>query len=144
MNETLKKLRTLLPCEKFVITGSTALCKYGLMNSIGDIDIILVNPTEEAINVVNKLQIDFPASKIPSPDAKTLLGIFMWDIYKIDVFQSKNEPSIHIDDFDYSLIPNIVKAKQSYNRLKDWVQLRSISRIFSKEENFINFINNIN
>ena len=141
--DVLKELKTILPADQFIITGSYALAKYGLTpeSRVKDLDIILVNPTEVAKAVVAALQKDFPASTHASGE-NDLMGIFMLGTYKVDVFNGSTEPSLEIEGMLYATIPHIIGAKKRQNRLKDWMQLRTISRFFCKAEDFTNFINN--
>lgn len=143
MEDICKELKTMFPADKFIITGSLALAKYDLINAekVGDIDIILVNPTEEALSLAKRMQEDFPASTHASEDSE-LLAIFMKSGYKVDIYKGVNEPSLEIGGLLYATIPHIIAAKQRINRMKDWVQLRKISRLFFKGESFINYLNN--
>jgi hypothetical protein len=51
--EIIRHYKSLLPCEQFVVTGGYALQRVGLKDKSDDIDIILVNPTDEAKNIAN-------------------------------------------------------------------------------------------
>lgn len=146
MEETLKQLRAMLTCEKFIITGSLALKKYGLTNKSDDIDIILVNPTEETIARLKTLQDDMPGATKAQIHSETyedssLLAIFKWNGIKVDVFGSDGEPSFNLDGFEYAMILNIVKAKQEANRLKDWLQLRKLASQFWTGEGMSKWLN---
>lgn len=41
MKKVIKHLQTLLPCDQFVVTGSTALHYMGLVDKPSDLDIVL-------------------------------------------------------------------------------------------------------
>ena len=141
--EVLKELKTLLPAEKFIVTGSFAFFTYGITpgSVVKDLDIILVNPTESAKEVITNMQKDFPA-KTSASGGSDLIGIFMKGSYKVDVFSRCAEPCLEINGLLYATIPHIIAAKKEHNRLKDWMQLRTISRMFCKAEDFTAFINN--
>jgi len=146
MEKLLKELKTMFLADKFVVTGSVALAKYKLMpiDKIGDVDIILVNPAKESIDLANRMATDFPAKGRPSQTG-SLIACFMKDGKKVElfgIFGSKEKESIIIDGIDYDTIPSIVSAKKKYNRVKDWMQLRKMGRMFFKEEEFTTFLNN--
>jgi hypothetical protein len=63
LHDTITNLKTMLPASNFVVTGSYTLAKYGLrkMEDVKDLDIILVNPTPAAIELINGYMKDFPA-----------------------------------------------------------------------------------
>ena len=128
--------KTLLTGEKFYVTGSLAMAYIGLceFNVVNDLDIVIVNPTDECVNILNRLVEEHPSKITSSPGSK--LRMFMHDKTKIDVFLVK-ETSRTIpsgDGFDISTIECIVKAKKSYNRLKDWTQLWNIGQKFCTHE----------
>ena len=54
--EIIKHYQTIFSCDQFILTGSTALKFHGLVDSASDIDIILVNPTEECKKIIEKLE----------------------------------------------------------------------------------------
>lgn len=146
MEETFKQLRLMLNCEKFIITGSQALKKYGLVTKTDDIDIILINPTKETKELLAKSQQDIPATTKAQFDSEmyenhSLLAIFKWNGIKVDVFESDGEPSLHIDGFEYAMLTNIVHAKLEANRLKDWLQLRKLAAIFWTREGMAKWLN---
>ena len=142
MEKLLKELKTMFVADKFIVTGSVALATYKLMqmDKVGDVDILLVNPTKESIDLAGRMATDFPAKVKPSQNSG-FIASFMKDGKKVELFSSKDEETIVIDGINYSIIPSIVKAKKKYNRVKDWMQLRKISRIFFKEEEFTTFLN---
>lgn len=142
MEKLLKELKTMFVADKFVVTGSVALAKYKLMpiEKVGDVDIILVNPTKDSIDLAGRMATDFPAKGRPS-QIGSLIACFIKDGKKIELFTRKEKESIIIDGIDYDTIPSIVSAKKKYNRMKDWLQLRKLSRLFFKYEEFTTFLN---
>lgn len=145
MMKTVNYLKTLLPCEQFVLTGSLSFCLYGLIpiREVGDLDIILVNPTEEAVNIMKRLQEDFPA--LTKFHSQKLGVIFMQDDLKVDIFIVHEKISIRVkseNGIELAPIDRTIDAKKSYNRTKDWLQLRKLARLFFKEADFQTFLNN--
>lgn len=140
MKNVIKQLKTLLPCEQFVVTGSYALSKFGLSTKVGDLDIILVNPTEEALNILKRMTTEFPAKTKFGSEEKGY--IFMMNETKVDVFIQKEceATEIMVDGVLFATVSHIVKAKKSINRMKDWVQLRKLSRLIFKPEEFNEFL----
>jgi len=142
MEKLLKELKTMFMADKFIVTGSVALATYKLMSmdKVNDVDIILVNPAKESIDLAARMANDFPA-KGQISNNNGFIASFMKDDKKVELFTGKDEESITIDGINYSVIPNIVKTKKKYNRVKDWMQLRKMSRILFKEEEFTAFLN---
>lgn len=142
MQEKIKFLKTLLECEQFVVTGSQALVLMGLAESAADLDIILINPTPATKDVLVRLAEQYPApTKFEYVDKGI---IFMHEGVKIDVFflDKKIETSIQTNyGVDLNPINKIVLAKKTYNRTKDWLQLRNLSRKILSNEEFNSFLN---
>lgn len=140
MKSVIKQLKTLLPCEQFVVTGSYALNKFGLSEKVGDLDIILVNPTEEALNIMNRMSTDFLAKTKFLYEQKG--NIFMMENVKVDVFIQKQPviTEIMIDEVLFATVSHIVRQKKTINRMKDWLQLRKLASSICKTEEFNNFL----
>jgi hypothetical protein len=142
----LKNFKAALTTEQFILGGSTALAYYGLLpeGKAKDLDIILVNPDENTLSLLEKLQEISPAKTKPLKGSNARVN-YIIDHFgvKIDFFVLKDR----IDtEFEYkgillNTIPNIVKAKKEANRPKDWLQLRNLSRFFFKQEEFTNYSN---
>lgn len=115
LENIISNLKTMLPAQDFILTGSFVLAKYGLRSwdSVNDLDIILVKPENNTIEMINQYMKDFPApstaqcnpliipaeddvtTKEDSPDKKamfvkatksTTLSIFMFDGVKVDIY----------------------------------------------------------
>jgi len=184
MKDTILKLKTMLPAQDFIVTGSYVLSQYGLMNQVDDIDIILVKPEPSTIEMINRFMKDFPAKsterllsipvpekkeptkateeyedfddEIPKPKSKFgfkvaaapknsfIQAIFMFDNKKIDIFVENNfsETTLIVDGIKYTTIPHIIKAKQTYGRMKDWLQCRDMARIIFDSDTFNGILNN--
>lgn len=142
--EIVKHYKTLLPCEQFLLTGSSALLHYGLVKEgqPGDIDIILINPTDAAREILNRLQEANPANTKPSSD--TVAYIFKHENVKVDVFFEtvKVQRPLTFDGIELNPINRIVAAKKKANRPKDWLQLRKMARAILTANEFETFCNN--
>ena len=133
--EILSRLVAILPCEQMLITGSEALRIYGLCDSAKDLDLIVVNPTEEARTMAFSLQKAHPVSTCAYPlDAAYR---FNFEGTNVDLFV-ENTPVVGCASFNgVSLNPvrRIVSAKKQMGRSKDIKQLRKIaSRIITNAE----------
>jgi len=135
---TIKKLKTLLwDCEQFILTGSTVVELQGLTNTSTDIDIILVNPTEDVKRLISKFVEASPAR----PDSVKLMekGIYSFfeNKIKVDVFfdTQKYDASLNYDGIILSPLMPLVAAKKSFHRLKDLLQLKAWAAQFYKPEN---------
>lgn len=137
MKKVIKHLQTLLPCDQFIVTGSTALHYMGLVDKPSDLDIILINPTDEAKNILERLQRDNPAKTKPISGGNVSY-IFMQDEIKVDIFIEKANinTELNIDGVLLNRIDRIIDRKKSAGRLKDWMQLRFLSRKFYQESDF--------
>ncbi len=137
MKKVIKHLQTLLPCDQFVVTGSTALHYMGLVDKPSDLDIVLINPTDEAKNILERLQRDNPAKTKPVSGGNVSY-IFMQDEIKVDIFIEKASinTELNIDGILLNRIDRIIDRKKSAGRLKDWMQLRFLSRKFYLESDF--------
>jgi hypothetical protein len=137
----IKQLKTVLPCEKFVVTGSYALYLMGLCDRPdNDLDIILIKPSATALEVAKRYQEENPAKTKPLENS-SLKSIFILEQVKIDIFvQDENIETINIDGLDVTKADHIFKAKKGMGRMKDFVQLRNVAkRIFDQKE-FENFL----
>ena len=140
MKTTIEQLKALLPCEKFVITGSFALSLMGLYDpkKVGDIDIILVNPTEESLTICDRLQSLNPANTKGYTD---LMFIFMHNTHVVNIFISKKEETeMEYNGIAISKVSCIVSAKKGYGRMKDWLQLRKMAKLFFNQSEFEKFL----
>lgn len=141
--EIAKRYEVILKCDQLLVTGSTALRHYGLTDKIeSDLDLVLVNPTEEALSVLKSMQEAYPARSKPY-EGGSVAFIFKHKDVKIDIFirQEKLPNPFELGGVKLDSIKNIVKAKQGMGRLKDYAQLRMIARSFFKQEVFENFLN---
>ena len=132
--EIIKHYKALIQCEQFVVTGSFVLRMLGLCKSNGDIDIIVVNPTPDSVEMMKRLQEEFPA-KTKASGEKCI--IFMHEETKMDIFIVKKRiESIKLElGYEISTISHIIEAKKTMGRPKDILQLIGMSnRIISQDE----------
>ena len=139
MKKVIKNLHTLLLCDQFIVTGSAALHYMGLVDNPSDLDIILVSPTDEAKNILERLQRDNPAKTKPS---RNVSYIFMQDGVKVDIFIEKAtiDTELTVDGVQISKIDRIINQKKKANRLKDWAQLKHLSLLFCTEADFDKYV----
>jgi hypothetical protein len=142
--EIIKHYKTIFNCEQFVVTGSYVMGRIGLIDqsNVNDLDIILVQPTPETVQLLDKLVKDQPARTKGSGSTY----IFEHEKVKIDVFvvNTKIPNTLSLTDgFEISTIKRIVDEKRKMNRPKDWVQLFAISRKFLKPDDFNSFLDTV-
>jgi hypothetical protein len=141
--QTVKQLQALLTSKQFVLTGSTVFEAYGLIpkGSSKDIDIVLYEPSEEALKIAQNLQENFPCKKKPFEGSKVKF-IFSYNGFKVDIFitSKKRETLITLEGIELSKIQDIIEAKKSSARFKDFIQLRTIARSIFKEEDLQIFL----
>lgn len=144
MKKIIKHYQTILQAEQFVITGSLAMSFMGLVESkkVGDIDIILVNPTAETVELLKRLSESQPARTKVSEYKGESMFIFQHDEVKIDVFieKIKIETELIVDGFSISPINKIIEAKKGHNRPKDWIQLMKLSKVFFNKNDFNKYV----
>lgn len=154
--EIIKHFKSILPCEQFVVTGSYILNMYGLTeNQPKDIDIILVKPIKEIVDIVKNLEISSPVDsekkevkpsnlvleKPKNRPQEGLLARTMFDGIKIDFFiTQKVQKTVKTIDFEAALVKDIVAAKLSYSRTKDLVQLYKMANNIISTEDFLQCI----
>jgi hypothetical protein len=143
MKNILTHYKAILSCDQFVVTGSFAMFLHGLIDekNVSDLDIILVNPTPETKILLNKLQEAQPAKT--QPGSGEVSAIFMHDNVKIDVFilDKPVTNTLIFEGIEVSPVGRIILAKQKYGRMKDWIHLRNMSRLFFKQEDFEKTLN---
>lgn len=143
MEQKIKFLKSIMDCEQFILTGSQCFKLLGLTEVAHDIDIILVNPTTETKKMLENIQLLHKAkTKFPYKEKGV---IFMYEGVKVDVFFQTSKIDTKIKawgEIDLNPIKNIISAKKSYHRVKDWVQLRKMSKVFFSQEEFEIFLNN--
>jgi hypothetical protein len=136
--EIIKHYQTIFSCDQFIITGSTALKMHGLVDSSSDIDIILVNPTEECKKIIEKLE---EKSNKQNTYKESVAYIFKHEDVKIDIFIE----TVKVDCCSYegvfiNPIKKIVEAKKKIARTKDFAQLRKIASSILTEKELMDYL----
>lgn len=132
----IKQLETHLTCEKFVVTGSVALSLMDIEmpnSKINDIDLVLVNPDESALEHLKKISQSFKEDEYPDNEDQFR---FEYSEYKVDVFVADScNTSLQVEGVYISGLMDLVNAKKKYGRTKDYLQLKYIAdRIMNKED----------
>jgi hypothetical protein len=142
---------------KVILTGSTALKIYGLTNKDNiDLDIIVINPTENDKKLLSGLQTLCPISKYQGEQCKYLkehkcevkyqftLAEINIDVFEENQEQFNNKYCLLVDYIScgiYNLkfvkpimvnpIISIINAKIRFGRKKDMIDLLNMSRVFT-------------
>ena len=140
----IKELKTVLNCEQFVLTGSTALVELGFDVKSDDLDIILVKPTKESQDILAKYSENYKADKEVLNYGDSELGyMFKKDGVKVDIFvASKRVDCVEGSLVDIAKVSHIVKAKKDIGRAKDFMQLMKLSRSIMHPSEFNKYIDN--
>lgn len=139
-------LKTVLPSEDFILTGTFALSQLGFSVKVKDLDIILVNPTKPTLEVLENLEKANPPKNLidyPTPLETKSTFRFIYDEINVDVFIRIEPITTEIRTncgLRVASLKHIVKAKRELNRPKDIIQLLSLSREIITTEEFDKFI----
>lgn len=121
----IKHYQTILACEQFILTGSTALQFHGLVETSSDVDIILVNPTDECKKIIEKLK---EKSNMQNTYKANVAYIFEHEGVKIDIFiETTKTDCCSYEGVFINPIKKIVEAKKKIARIKDFAQLHKIA-----------------
>ena len=136
--EIIKHYQTIFSCDQFILTGSTALKFHGLVDSASDIDIILVNPTEECKKIIEKLE---EKSNKQNTYKASVAYIFEHEGVKIDIFiENAKTDCCSYEGVFINPIKRIVEAKKKIARTKDFAQLRKIASSILTEKELMNYL----
>lgn len=146
MEEIIKHYQAILPCQDFILTGSYVnQMLLGIKDvNPGDLDIILVKPEASALETLKRLQEKISPELASNPNYPTTLFRIKEGGLKIDFFIEPTDRAFITlkDNLKVSTLLDTVAVKKSYGRLKDWLQLRKMSRLFFTEDEFQKFLNN--
>lgn len=146
MEEIIKHYQAILPCQDFIVTGSYVnQMLLGIKDvNPGDLDIILVKPEASALETLKRLQEKISPELASNPNYPTTLFRIKEGGLKIDFFIEPTDRAFITlkDNLKVSTLLDTVAVKKSYGRLKDWLQLRKMSRLFFTEDEFQKFLNN--
>ena len=102
-----------LDCERIIITGSVALCAYGIKEDFNDVDIIVVNPTKECHSDLLNYHRNEGYSLISVRDKTFVMDLFIDNC-------PQEHPIIEVSDGIYlSTLDCVIDAKRYLDRYKD-------------------------
>lgn len=137
VNLVIKNLKTKQTNLNYSITGSSVFAILGIRpwDTVKDIDIILYNPTKETLSLLDSISTIISNNNYPT---KSLISINYINNsnkpIKIDFFISDPDlesiPKIFYKEHPIIKIPEILKAKKSYNRDKDKLDIMNIVKFF--------------
>jgi hypothetical protein len=137
VNSVIRNLKTKQTNLSYSITGSSVFAILGIRpwDTVKDIDIILYNPTKETLSLLDSISTTTSNNTYPS---KSLISIDYINNsnkpIKIDIFISDPDlesiPKIFYKEHPIIKIPEILKAKKSYNRDKDKLDIMNIVKFF--------------
>ena len=140
--EIVKHIATLVKCDKLVITGSLALEFHGFRVEKNDVDLILVNPDKASVEMLKRLQEENPTPYGHKYPGTLPISFIMEEIY-VDIFIYDNDyeyTELKAQGFFIAKIDQIVSAKVSLNREKDWVSLARLARQIFNSGQFNKFL----
>ena len=143
MKQIIEHLQKLIVCDKIIFTGSFALEQMGLTGKVKDLDVLLFNPSSDTILVLNRLHQPYGVPNYPdNPNQfRIIINNISVDLFITDKVENHLDICWEGMQLSISKVDGIINAKKSYNRLKDVLQLKSISEVFYKPEDLKNFIN---
>lgn len=137
VNSVIRNLKTKQTNLSYSITGSSvfAILDIRPWDTVKDIDIILYNPTKETLSLLDSISTITSNNNYPT---KSLISINYINNsnkpIKIDFFISDPDlesiPKIFYKEHPIIKIPEILKAKKSYNRDKDKLDIMNIVKFF--------------
>lgn len=137
VNLVITNLKTKQTNLSYSITGSSVFAILGIRpwDTVKDIDIILYNPTKETLSLLDSISTITSNNNYPT---KSLISINYINNsnkpIKIDFFISDPDlesiPKIFYKEHPIIKIPEILKAKKSYNRDKDKLDIMNIVKFF--------------
>lgn len=135
VNSVIRNLKTKQTNLSYSITGSSVFAILGIRpwDTVKDIDIILYNPTKETLSLLDSI-----STSNNNYPTKSLISINYINNsnkpIKIDFFISDPDlesiPKIFYKEHPIIKIPEILKAKKSYNRDKDKLDIMNIVKFF--------------
>lgn len=143
--EAIKHFQNICKCKKFLLTGSSVLHLHRLTNPTKDIDISLIEPSEETVEMLKRLQ-----QETMEPGFGNFLNyqgeeviMLKFDDYKFDFFIEHSTPLptyFKYDGIECKPIQDIITAKKKLSRPKDCVQLQALSKKIYSEKDLQNYL----
>lgn len=138
--------KLVLPAEDFLLTGTFALQKMGFNIRSKDLDIILVNPKQSTLELLESLEKANPPKNLldyPTPLENKGIFRFIHDGVEVDVFIHRKLTVTETQtQCGLKLAPlnHIVKAKKDLGRPKDMVQLLKLSNDIITDNEFNSYV----
>jgi hypothetical protein len=138
--------KLVLPSEDFILTGTFALQQMGFNIRSKDLDIILVNPKQSTLELLETLEKANPPKNLldyPTPLENKRIFRFVHDGVEVDVFvyQSRVPSEIQTQcGLKVASLAHVVKAKRDLGRPKDIMQLLKLSRNIITDEEFNSYV----
>lgn len=146
-SDAVKHFKTLLECDQFLVTGGMALHAVGLYKNYNDLDILLVNPSEESKKLIRKLMEASPAKTKCDKYSEAeigLIGITQFGNIKVDFFSTYTQSGVRVKHLttpcglDITLPEWSFEFKRKANRPKDWIDLYGIAKSICDKDEFLN------
>lgn len=142
MKKVIEHLSKLISCEKIIYTGSFPLSLMGLTEKVKDLDVIVVNPSDDTLLVLDRLHVPYIKTDYPKDPRQFRIVV---EGVSVDIWvDTKTEECLEVN-YDGTVISiakinNIIKAKKRYKRLKDIMQLKTMAEKFYKPEELATFL----
>ena len=136
VNLVIRNLKTKQTNLSYSITGSSVFAILGIRpwDTVKDIDIILYNPTKETLSLLDSISTITSNNNYPTKSLISINYINNSNKPIKDFFISDPDlepiPKIFYKEHPIIKIPEILKAKKSYNRDKDKLDIMNIVKFF--------------
>ena len=143
MKKVIEHLNKLISCDKIIYTGSFALNLMGITDKVKDLDVIVVNPSTDTLAVLERLHVPYTKTDYPKDPRQFRIIV---ESVSVDIWVETNKMEDCLEvNYDGTVISiakinHIIKAKKRYKRLKDILQLKSISEKFYKPKELETFL----
>jgi hypothetical protein len=114
--------KLVLPAEDYLLTGSFALSLMGFSTKVKDFDIVLVNPKDSTLEVLETLEKENPPKNLinyPQPLNTKRIFRFMYEGVEVDVFVYRGSVKSDLQTqcgIKLASLQHIIKAKKDMNR----------------------------
>lgn len=140
--------KLVLPAEDFILTGTFALSQMGFGIKVKDLDIVLINPTQSTLEVLESLEKSNPPKNLldyPTTLENKRMFRFIHEGIEVDVFIYRDKiPTVIQTQCGLKIAPlyHIIQAKKVLGRPKDYIQLLSLSRKIMSDDEFNSYVKN--
>lgn len=138
--------KAILLADDFIITGTLALSQMGFTTTVKDLDIILINPKQHTLEVLENLEKTNPPKNLvsyPTSIENKRIFRFVYEGVNIDVFIHPSSISSAIQTkcgLNITPLYHIVSAKKYLARPKDIIQLLKLSNEIITDDEFKNYV----